>query len=401
MEVEVVRSSKRRKSVSARIVDGRIVIRMPQWMTKAQEREYVESLVAKLVRQHTAKAVDLPARARELARRYDLPEPTTIRFVSNQASPLGLVHAVHRRHPHHRPHRRLPRLGARRRDRPRARPPRGARPRPRVPGPRRPLPQAGAGLRLPPRHAAHRRRGRASSLVGVRLGQPVEPRVHALVDLLERPLDGEQLPLDPLQRTQIRLGLSDRGSSIAATLGGGGGGQGRTVALRIKNPLLCQLSYTPDDGQDNDANEARLHGRHPSPRAANAVALNQPASVACRRRWQFAHRTSHFAISSAITSHRTCQCSIFAIREHLVDAMVELEHDRIRLAAVDAWMVEQVLECTTLVLTCRPCGSTRRCVRRQCSVFSAWKRLAPPMLQGLHRAWSPSLRAPLPMEVSK
>ena len=75
MEVEVVRSAKRRKSVSARIVDGRIVIRMPQWMTKAQEREYVESLVAKLVRQHTAKAVDLPARARELARRYDLPEP--------------------------------------------------------------------------------------------------------------------------------------------------------------------------------------------------------------------------------------------------------------------------------------------------------------------------------------
>jgi hypothetical protein len=89
MEVEVVRSSKRRKSVSARIVDGRIVIRMPQWMSKAQEREYVESLVAKLVRQHTAKAVDLPARARELAHRYDLPEPTSIRFVSNQSSRWG------------------------------------------------------------------------------------------------------------------------------------------------------------------------------------------------------------------------------------------------------------------------------------------------------------------------
>ena len=89
MEVEVVRSSKRRKSVSARIVDGRIVIRMPQWMSKAQEAEYVESLVAKLVRQHTAKAVDLTARARELARRYDLPEPTSIRFVSNQSSRWG------------------------------------------------------------------------------------------------------------------------------------------------------------------------------------------------------------------------------------------------------------------------------------------------------------------------
>ena len=58
-------------------------------MTKAQEREYVESLVAKLVRQHTAEAVDLPARACELARRYDLPEPTSIRFVGNQASRWG------------------------------------------------------------------------------------------------------------------------------------------------------------------------------------------------------------------------------------------------------------------------------------------------------------------------
>jgi hypothetical protein len=89
MPVEVVRSSKRRKSVSARIVDGRIVIRMPQWMSKAQEREYVESLVAKLVRQHTAQAVDLSVRARELARRHDLPEPRSIRFVSNQASRWG------------------------------------------------------------------------------------------------------------------------------------------------------------------------------------------------------------------------------------------------------------------------------------------------------------------------
>ena len=89
MEVQVVRSAKRRKSVSARVVDGRIVIRMPQWMTKAQEREYVDSLVAKLVRQHTAEQVDLPARARELARRYGLPAPMSIRFVSNQASRWG------------------------------------------------------------------------------------------------------------------------------------------------------------------------------------------------------------------------------------------------------------------------------------------------------------------------
>lgn len=89
MEVEVIRSSKRRKSVSARIVDGHVVVRMPQWMTKAQEVEYVTSMVAKLVRQQTATAVDLTARAAELARRYRLPAPGMIRFVSNQSSRWG------------------------------------------------------------------------------------------------------------------------------------------------------------------------------------------------------------------------------------------------------------------------------------------------------------------------
>jgi hypothetical protein len=89
LEVEVVRSAKRRKSVSARIVDGRIVVRMPHWMSKAQEAEYVTSLVAKLERQHAATEVDLPRRAAELGSRYDLPRPTSIRWVTNQQQRWG------------------------------------------------------------------------------------------------------------------------------------------------------------------------------------------------------------------------------------------------------------------------------------------------------------------------
>jgi predicted metal-dependent hydrolase len=89
MEVEVVRSAKRRKSVSARIVDGRIVVRMPQWMSKAQEREYVASMLQKLERQQASAAVDLAERAAELARRYDLPVPTSIRWVGNQRHRWG------------------------------------------------------------------------------------------------------------------------------------------------------------------------------------------------------------------------------------------------------------------------------------------------------------------------
>jgi predicted metal-dependent hydrolase len=89
LAVEVVRSAKRRKSVSARIVDGRIVVRMPQWMSKAQEAEYVASLVAKLERQHSAQRVDLPTRAAELGARYGLPQPASIRWVANQRHRWG------------------------------------------------------------------------------------------------------------------------------------------------------------------------------------------------------------------------------------------------------------------------------------------------------------------------
>ena len=89
LPVEVVRSSKRRKTVSATIVGGRIVVRMPTHMTKAQEDEYVAALVAKLERQRRSEAVDLTERAALLARRYALPTPTSIRFVSNQTSRWG------------------------------------------------------------------------------------------------------------------------------------------------------------------------------------------------------------------------------------------------------------------------------------------------------------------------
>ena len=54
-----------------------------------QEAEYVTSLVAKLERQHASAVVDLPRRAEELATRYDLPRPASIRWVSNQQQRWG------------------------------------------------------------------------------------------------------------------------------------------------------------------------------------------------------------------------------------------------------------------------------------------------------------------------
>ena len=111
MEVEVIRSSKRRKSVSARVVDGRIVVRMPQWMTKAQEAEYVEAMVAKLVRQHTAKTVDLAARGGRAGAALRAAGAALDPVREQPGQPLGLVLTGHRRDPHQRPRGRLPRAG--------------------------------------------------------------------------------------------------------------------------------------------------------------------------------------------------------------------------------------------------------------------------------------------------
>jgi predicted metal-dependent hydrolase len=58
-------------------------------MTKAQEAEYVTSLVAKLERQHSAQRVDLATRAAELSARYGLPRPSSIRWVANQRHRWG------------------------------------------------------------------------------------------------------------------------------------------------------------------------------------------------------------------------------------------------------------------------------------------------------------------------
>lgn len=89
LPVAVIRSHNRRKTVSARIVDGKILVRMPYGMSAEQEADYVTELAAKLQRKHRRGTADLPERARLLAKRYDLPEPASIRWVSNQASRWG------------------------------------------------------------------------------------------------------------------------------------------------------------------------------------------------------------------------------------------------------------------------------------------------------------------------
>jgi len=82
--VEVVRSKRRRKTVSAHLVGDVVRVNMPAWMSKADEERYVVELVGRLERQEQRGRVDIEARARTLARRYQLPEPTTVKWMPDR-----------------------------------------------------------------------------------------------------------------------------------------------------------------------------------------------------------------------------------------------------------------------------------------------------------------------------
>jgi predicted metal-dependent hydrolase len=87
--VRVVRSARRRRTVHAQLLDGEIVVRVPARMSKADEERFVAELVARIEKREQRSALDLTDRTRTLARRYDLPQPASIRFVENQQSRWG------------------------------------------------------------------------------------------------------------------------------------------------------------------------------------------------------------------------------------------------------------------------------------------------------------------------
>jgi len=96
MDVEVVRSKKRRKTVSAQMVDGRLRVSIPSWMSKADEQRHVDDMVRRMTRRRESSSIDIVGRTRLLARRYDLPEPASVRFVDNQVTRWGSCTPVDR-----------------------------------------------------------------------------------------------------------------------------------------------------------------------------------------------------------------------------------------------------------------------------------------------------------------
>jgi predicted metal-dependent hydrolase len=93
-DVEVRRSARRRRTVSAYREDGRTVVLIPARMTRAEEAHWVEVMVARLATQDRRRRPDdaaLSERARELSLRYlgGRARPHTVRWVDNQGSRWG------------------------------------------------------------------------------------------------------------------------------------------------------------------------------------------------------------------------------------------------------------------------------------------------------------------------
>jgi predicted metal-dependent hydrolase len=84
VEVEVVRSARRRRTVQARQVGDVLRVSIPSTMTKAEEERWVAEMVGRVGRKAAAESVDLQRRAQTLAARYRLPPAQSVRWVDNQ-----------------------------------------------------------------------------------------------------------------------------------------------------------------------------------------------------------------------------------------------------------------------------------------------------------------------------
>ena len=93
-DVDVRRSRRRRRTVTAYREGGRTVVLIPARFTAAQEQEWVRRMMARLSAQDRRRRpgdADLAARAAELSRRYlgGLAQPASVAWAANQNSRWG------------------------------------------------------------------------------------------------------------------------------------------------------------------------------------------------------------------------------------------------------------------------------------------------------------------------
>ncbi|MEO6998349.1 MAG: M48 family metallopeptidase [Terracoccus sp.] len=94
VEVEVRRSTRRRRTVSAYRQEGRLVVLVPARMSRSEEDEWVRAMVARVEATEARRPrsdTDLQRRATELSRQYfaGRARPSSVRWVTNQRTRWG------------------------------------------------------------------------------------------------------------------------------------------------------------------------------------------------------------------------------------------------------------------------------------------------------------------------
>jgi predicted metal-dependent hydrolase len=89
MEIEVVRSARRRKTVQAQLVDGVLRIAIPDHLSESEEAHWIEVMQSRFAGRRDPSAIDLAGRARRLAVSYALPIPSEIVWSDRQKTMWG------------------------------------------------------------------------------------------------------------------------------------------------------------------------------------------------------------------------------------------------------------------------------------------------------------------------
>ena len=89
VEVRVIPSARRKKSVSAKWVGDAIEVRVPATLSATDRERHVRELTERLLKRRDADLIDLNARAKALAKEYELPLPNSIEWSSRQQKRWG------------------------------------------------------------------------------------------------------------------------------------------------------------------------------------------------------------------------------------------------------------------------------------------------------------------------
>ena len=89
MEVEVIRSRRRRKTVQAQRVGNVLRVRVPAGLSAAEEKRWVNEMLRRAERRQRLPSPDLEVRAKRLATKFGLERPVEIRWVDNQEARWG------------------------------------------------------------------------------------------------------------------------------------------------------------------------------------------------------------------------------------------------------------------------------------------------------------------------